>query len=84
MPSFLPTSLPFSISLDHPESSFPHCFLLKCLFARFVVSLRFLNLRTFEGFSHFSYETPLVAKVGTTCGNNRYCAARARAGAAVC
>ena len=70
----------------YPESSLAHFFLLKCLIARFVVSLRafFCNLRTFEGFAHFSDETPLVAKVGTTCGNNGYCAARARAGAAVC
>ena len=52
--------------IRNPESSFAHFFLLKCLFA-----LRtFWNLRTFEGFAHFSDETPLVVKVGTTCGNN--------------
>ena len=44
----------------------------------------FWNLRTFERFAHFSDETPLVAKFGTACVNNRYRAARARAGAAVC
>ena len=72
--------------VDNPESSFAPFSLLKCLIACFVVSLRafLLNLRAFEGFAHFSDETPLVAKVGTTCGNNRYCAACARAGAAVC
>ena len=57
--------------------------MLVCAFCGVFCAL-FWNLRTFEGFAHFSDETPLVAKFGTAYVNNRYRAARARAGAAVC